>query len=143
MGYSNLSGRSTGRGLWSRDQETYWALGSIAHHRKGWWPVPGQRFRRGSRVICVAKPKLPYGRATAKPITDRTVSHITNRVLLAWRGGRLIGTMVIWLCGSTSTEYHFEEEIHSRPCTTCFLREGSLGMVLIQNSLVIIGGDHG
>lgn len=125
--------------LWTSDRETYWALSAVANRRKGWRPQPGQQYRAGGRrVIHAGVSNHPYGRAVSKPITDRTVSHIAEVVLFAWRDGGLLGSMAVWLCGSTSTGFQLEDEIVSRPCPGCFLRR--MGPIVIDNSIVIFGG---
>jgi hypothetical protein len=136
-------------GLWSRDREAYWALAASAGRwqRRGWRLQAGQHTwyradsRRRFRVVAAAA-KPPYGRGAGKPHTDRTVSHVADLCLFAWERGRLVGTMAVWLCGAHTAEFALETEILSRPCGLCFLRRDGLG-ILIQNSVVYIGGDRG
>jgi hypothetical protein len=136
-----MDGRGTG--LWSRDNDTYRMLSYVANRRKGWSLQPGQWYYRWpGKAVAAALPNLPYGRASAKPHTDRTVAHISHLVLLGWRGGQLLGTMAVWLCGSTTTQFVLEQDLQSRPCPMCFLRRDGLG-ILIQNSIVVIGGRSG
>ena len=113
--------------LWSRDEWTYRALGGVLHLR-------GQRGRpafgtstswHGRRVV-IGRPKLPYGRATGRGVTERTVTHCTDRIGLAYRGGVYRGAMMLWLCGNTSTEFEMSNEVQSRWCATCWLRHQGL-----------------
>ena len=126
-------------GLWSRDRATYRALNSLVSRR--WRPEVGSVHVVNGRTIMVAEPRLPYGRATGKRHTDRTVTHIADLVMLAWLNGRLLGCMAKWQCGNTSTEFAFEADVHSRLCQFCWMRAaGPRGYpvdVVITDSVVI------
>jgi hypothetical protein len=131
-------GRYPRTGLWSRDQTTFRILSRFTHRRKGYRPEPGQAWQVAGRTVTVAAPKLPYGRAVGKDITDRTVTHHTDLLLMAWRDGVLLGSMALWLCGATTTEPRFEETVESRLCQICWMR--SVGPpIVINNSIVLIG----
>jgi hypothetical protein len=138
-----IDGRRTG--LWSRDREAYWALAYVTgrRNRLGHRISPGQHLRyrtetRRQLKVIAAAAKLPYGRGTGKPHTDRTVSHVADLCLFAWEKGQLVGTMAVWLCGAYTTDFGLETEVLSRPCALCFLRRDGLG-IQIHNSIVIIG----
>lgn len=131
-----------GHTLWTRDRDTYYALGGLFYHRRGRpRPEPGTYRRMGyGRTITVGMVNLPYGRAVAKQITDRSVTHATDRIGFAWMGGRVVGAMSLWLCGGRTTEFELSDQVSSRWCAICWLRLNGLtgGNVVINiDSLTI------
>ena len=105
--------------LWVRDRDTVWALNGLGRLNRGHRPVWGWHRGAYGRTIQVVPPKLPYGRASAKGIQPKTVSHIPDRVLLAWKDGRLRGWGVLWFCGGLPTEVQFEHQPSRKLCWQC------------------------
>lgn len=104
--------------LWTRDPDTYRALGCVGRHHRGRRPPIGRRYRFFSRAILIGAVNRPYGRAIAKR-NHRSVTHIPDRVLTAWRDGKLLGAMVMWLCGGVTTEFCLDQEQQRKLCWQC------------------------
>lgn len=110
--------------LWTRDPETYRALGGVLRHRNrrprpetgSWWAA------YNGRIVVIARPTRMYGWSMGKPVSERTVNHLADRVAIAWRRGRFLGAMIAWECGSTATEFELSDEVTLRWCSTCWLR---------------------
>lgn len=112
-----------GHTLWTRDRHTYWALGSLFYHRRRQpRPEPGTYQRPWGLTVTIGMANRSYGRGVGKPITDRTVTHATDRVGIAWRSGQVVGTMCLWLCGGVTTEFELSDDVRSRWCSTCWHR---------------------
>jgi len=105
--------------LWTRDRETVWALNSLAALTRGHRPVWGWHRTAYGRTVQVVPPKLPYGQSVAKGTQAKTVSHVADRVLLAWKNGRLLGWCVLWFCGGNPTEVQFEHQPTRKLCWQC------------------------
>jgi hypothetical protein len=117
-----------GHTLWTRDEWTYRAFNAVLRHRghptrgQPRWPSYGDRYQYYGRTILIARPKKMYGRATGRGVTDRTVTHCTRLVGLAFMRGTYRGSMMLWMCGGLSTEFDMADEVQSRWCPTCWLR---------------------
>lgn len=78
------------------------------------------RLRRGISTtgyrVLEAAPVRTWGSSTHG--TAR-LEHRPERLFLAWRGGRLVGTTVRWLCGSTSSTFELHAERRRPECWRC------------------------
>jgi hypothetical protein len=103
--------------LWASDRETVWALNAGLLYRNR-VPQIGVHWHAYGRTVIVSAPKKAYGRSTRK---HASVTHLTDRVYIAWRNGKCMGYQIRWACGNRTTSFVMTEcETPSYPmCKTC------------------------
>jgi hypothetical protein len=125
--------------LWQRDRETVWALNALTYHRghRGAPPI-GSSHRINGYLLTVCAPNRPYGVGTHGPVR---VSHLTQQVVLAWKGGRLKGAQARWLCARRTSSFVLENEMTLPLCGMCHYRvSGSAAILTVNIGSVHIGG---
>jgi hypothetical protein len=114
--------------LWSRNREVVWAINAITHHRRhhGGRPEIGSLRRIDGYTLTVAQPKTSWGHSYFTKTRSRhgPTTHLPDRIVLAWRGGRLVGSQIMWMCGSTTESYVLTEEQTYKLCVQCAIRAG-------------------
>lgn len=128
--------------LWQRDRNTVWALNSLSRHRGQRGPAPiGTVWKAAGRTITVAKPNLPYGVGTTGG-GPRRVTHLADRIAIAWMGGVMLGAQARWLCGHLTESFELRAEPDRPMCKICLYRADRAPTILMQINIhtVHIGG---
>lgn len=108
----------------SMDRQTRRVLTAASYRRKrgGWGaPIPGGRrpgllLTRHGRAVVLAVPRLPYGRSTH---ASAALVHMTDELLLAYRGGQVVGALSIWKCLNSTAHFQLTAELAGRLCHAC------------------------
>jgi hypothetical protein len=68
--------------------------------------------------VTATRPHRKYSRSTH---TGAYLTHVVKGVLLVWRNGKLIGSMVIWNCNQKSQTYRLTDQRGDKPCKQCHI----------------------
>lgn len=108
-------------GTWQRD--VWWALNKAARvgagtGRNRWRFTPP--FDYEGLHVTSAVPKLRWGLSTSG---QARLTHVSHTILLAWRGGDLVGRMVAWHCGARTAYFRLLAEPREPVCQMCLFQE--------------------
>jgi hypothetical protein len=126
--------------LWRRDPDTVWALNALTYRRGQLGPpLIGSSHYRNGYLLTVAAPNRPYGTGTRGPVR---ATHITQQVVLAWKGGLLRGAQARWLCGQRTESFALVNAPTYPLCRMCNYRMVGNSTMLVQVNIenVHIGG---
>lgn len=111
-------------GTWNRD--VFWALNGAAVGRA----PRSRRYRHRTRppfrtfdgvTVLAGQPGKSYGSCLRR---GSKLTHLPEGLLFAWRGGVLLGRMVVWRCGARTAYFRLTDEpAGERPCRLCLAHE--------------------
>lgn len=81
-------------------------------------PIKRQAWDNKYYYVTAVTSKKKYSRSTH---TGAYLTHVVKGVLMVWRNGRLIGSLVIWNCNQKSQTYRLVDDPGSRPCKQCHI----------------------
>lgn len=66
--------------------------------------------------VTEAQPNMPWGRSTH---ARGYLSHAVSMIVIGWRRGRPVGSLVRWRCGGTTACFDLEPEPSGVVCPLC------------------------
>lgn len=81
------------------------------------WSLTPPYTTNGHRIT-LAHSRHPYGRSTGR---NAYLTHIVKDIHLAWRGGQVVGQVVVWRCSARAHHFVLMDEPSSTECTACRL----------------------
>lgn len=103
------------------DQELHRALWAAWRtRRRGYWLAGA--YRHEVATIVVGRPRRGWGHSTHR---TAYLSHIPVEVFVAWRRGRVVGSMVVWRCGASTAVFRLVDEPVGQRCPVCLIERAS------------------
>lgn len=81
-------------------------------------PIKRQAWDGKVYYVTAATPRHKYSRSTHR---GAYLTHIVKGVLLVWRNGSFVGSVVVWNCNAKSQTYRFTDHQGDRPCKQCHI----------------------
>ncbi|GIH95349.1 hypothetical protein ACFFMN_23595 [Planobispora siamensis] len=77
---------------------------------------PGLVCAAHGRAVYRSSRTWPYGRSTHQ---RARLVHRVDAIYTAWASGHLVGSLVRWTCGATTTRYQLLETCAGQACAAC------------------------
>jgi len=106
----------------TRDLNIIRALNYASGGAARWQMKVGHKYHYENVTVTRAIPRLGYGYSLNQ---NAILQHKVAKLFLAWRRGKLVGQLVRWSCGITSTNFAMTKDpVKLRvPCKRCAVAE--------------------